>query len=62
MMGFNNIELISDRPIEVNLREIAEVKRRYPKHVVIASLDGREQTRDVARYGAARGRRGCGWA
>ncbi len=38
MMGFNNIELISDRPIEDNLREIAEVKRRYPKHVVIASL------------------------
>ena len=26
MMGFNNIELISDRPIEVNLQEIAEVK------------------------------------
>lgn len=38
MMGFNNIELISDRPPEVNLREMAEVKRRYPKHVVIASL------------------------
>ncbi len=38
MMGLNNIELISDRPIAVNLREIAEVKRRYPKHVVIASL------------------------
>src|SRR5579872_5066695 len=38
MMGFNNIELISDRPIEVNLREIEEVKRRYPKHAVIASL------------------------
>jgi dihydropyrimidine dehydrogenase (NAD+) subunit PreA len=38
MMGLNNIELISDRPIEVNLREIAEVKRRYPKHGVIASL------------------------
>ena len=38
MMGFNNIELISDRPIDVNLREIAEVKRLYPKHVVIASL------------------------
>ncbi len=38
MMGLNNIELISDRPIETNLREIAEVKRRYPKHVVIASL------------------------
>ncbi|SNS24538.1 dihydropyrimidine dehydrogenase (NAD+) subunit PreA [Granulicella rosea] len=38
MMGFNNIELISDRPIETNLREIAEAKRRYPKHAVIASL------------------------
>jgi dihydropyrimidine dehydrogenase (NAD+) subunit PreA len=38
MMGLNNIELISDRPIEVNLQEIAEVKRRYPKNVVIASL------------------------
>ena len=38
MMGLNNIELISDRPIETNLREIEEVKRRYPKHIVIASL------------------------
>jgi dihydropyrimidine dehydrogenase (NAD+) subunit PreA len=38
MMGLNNIELISDRPIEDNLREIAEVKRRYPRHAVIASL------------------------
>jgi dihydropyrimidine dehydrogenase (NAD+) subunit PreA len=38
MMGLNNIELITDRPLDVNLREIAEVKRRYPKHAVIASL------------------------
>jgi dihydropyrimidine dehydrogenase (NAD+) subunit PreA len=38
MMGLNNIELISDRPIETNLREIAAVKKRYPKHAVIASL------------------------
>jgi len=38
MMGLNNIELITDRPLEVNLREIAEVKRRYPQHAVIASL------------------------
>jgi dihydropyrimidine dehydrogenase (NAD+) subunit PreA len=38
MMGLNNIELISDRPVEVNLREIAEVKKRYPKNAVIASL------------------------
>ncbi len=38
MMGLNNIELITDRPIETNLREIAEVKKRYPNHAVIASL------------------------
>jgi dihydropyrimidine dehydrogenase (NAD+) subunit PreA len=38
MMGLNNIELITDRPIETNLREIADVKKHYPKHAVIASL------------------------
>jgi dihydropyrimidine dehydrogenase (NAD+) subunit PreA len=52
MMGFNNIELISDRPTELNLREIAEVKRRYPKHVVIASLmveSNRETWHDMVK-------------
>src|SRR5271163_613487 len=38
VIGFNNIELITDRPLEVNLREIREVKKRFPKHAVIASL------------------------
>jgi dihydropyrimidine dehydrogenase (NAD+) subunit PreA len=38
MMGLNNIELITDRPMHVNLREIAEVKKRYPKHALIVSL------------------------
>src|ERR1700716_4186669 len=38
MMGLNNIELITDRPLDVNLREISEVKKRYPRHAVIASL------------------------
>jgi dihydropyrimidine dehydrogenase (NAD+) subunit PreA len=38
MMGLNNIELITDRPLADNLREIAEVKKRYPRHAVIASL------------------------
>ncbi len=37
-VGFNNIELITDRPLDVNFREIAEVKKRYPKHAVIVSL------------------------
>jgi dihydropyrimidine dehydrogenase (NAD+) subunit PreA len=38
MMGLNNIELITDRPLEDNLREMAQVKKRYPRHAVIASL------------------------
>ncbi len=38
MMGFNNIELISDRPLEVNLREIKETKREWPDRAVIVSL------------------------
>ena len=38
IMGFNNIELISDRPIADNLREITEVKKNYPNNAVIVSL------------------------
>lgn len=30
MMGLNNIELITDRPLDVNFREIAEVKSAIP--------------------------------
>ncbi|MCM3760104.1 NAD-dependent dihydropyrimidine dehydrogenase subunit PreA [Alkalihalobacillus oceani] len=36
--GFNNIELITDRPLEVNLAEIYETKKKYPNHALIASL------------------------
>ncbi|PGL69886.1 NAD-dependent dihydropyrimidine dehydrogenase subunit PreA [Bacillus sp. AFS055030] len=36
--GFNNIELISDRPLEVNLKEIYETKKRFPDRAIIASL------------------------
>ncbi|MGA9289743.1 MAG: NAD-dependent dihydropyrimidine dehydrogenase subunit PreA, partial [Anaerobacillus sp.] len=36
--GFNNIELITDRPLEVNLKEIYETKKRFPNHAVVASL------------------------
>jgi len=38
MVGFNNIELISDRPLEVNLREIKQVKRDWPDRAMIVSL------------------------
>jgi dihydropyrimidine dehydrogenase (NAD+) subunit PreA len=36
--GLNNIELITDRTLEDNLREIAEVKRDYPQHALFVSL------------------------
>ncbi len=38
MMGFNNIELITDRPLDLNLEEITAVKNRYPGHALIVSL------------------------
>jgi len=38
MMGLNNIELITDRPLDVNFREITETKKRFPNHAVIVSL------------------------
>ena len=38
LLGLNNIELITDRPLEVNLREIKEVKRDWPDRAVVVSL------------------------
>ena len=38
MIGLNNIELITDRPLDVNLREIYECKKKYPNNAVIVSL------------------------
>jgi dihydropyrimidine dehydrogenase (NAD+) subunit PreA len=51
MMGFNNIELITDRPLKDNLREIEEVKKYFPNHAVIASLmvESREQWRQIVK-------------
>ena len=38
VVGFENIELISDRPIDLWLDELAECKRRYPTHALVASI------------------------
>jgi len=38
VLGINNIELITDRPLEVNLREIKAVKRDYPDRAMVVSL------------------------
>lgn len=48
-VGFNNIELITDRPLDVNFREIYETKKKYPKHAIIASLmvETREEWKEI---------------
>lgn len=38
LLGLNNIELITDRPLEVNLQEIKAVKRDYPNRAMVVSL------------------------
>ncbi|MCA1635075.1 MAG: NAD-dependent dihydropyrimidine dehydrogenase subunit PreA [Acidobacteria bacterium] len=38
IIGFENIELISDRPIEVWLDEFRELKKQYPEHILVASI------------------------
>ncbi len=38
LLGLNNIELITDRPLEVNLREIKSVKRDWPDRALVISL------------------------
>jgi dihydropyrimidine dehydrogenase (NAD+) subunit PreA len=51
MVGFNNIELITDRPLDVNLREVREVKKKYPDRAVIVSLmvESKEDWRDIIK-------------
>ncbi|MBI1859046.1 MAG: NAD-dependent dihydropyrimidine dehydrogenase subunit PreA [Candidatus Melainabacteria bacterium] len=36
--GFNNIELITDRSLEDNLKDMKEVKEKFPNHALIASM------------------------
>jgi dihydropyrimidine dehydrogenase (NAD+) subunit PreA len=38
LLGLNNIELITDRPLQTNLREMKAVKKRWPDRALIASL------------------------
>jgi len=52
MMGLNNIELISDRPLEINLREIRECIKEFPDRAMIVSLmadNTREAWHDMVR-------------
>ena len=38
VLGFQNIELISDRPFETWLDELKQLKKNYPKKMLIASI------------------------
>ena len=38
VMGFNNIELISDRPLDINLLEIEECIKLFPDRAMVVSL------------------------
>jgi dihydropyrimidine dehydrogenase (NAD+) subunit PreA len=38
LLGLNNIELITDRPLKVNLDEIKAVKRDFPDRAMVVSL------------------------
>src|SRR6266850_2765722 len=38
VIGFENIELISDRPIDIWLDEFRQIKKEYPHHILIASI------------------------
>ncbi len=51
LMGLNNIELITDRSLEVNLAEMAAIKKSHPKHVLVASLmvNTREEWREIVQ-------------
>ena len=38
LLGLNNIELITDRPLQTNLDEITRVKKDYPDRAIIVSI------------------------
>ena len=38
LLGLNNIELITDRPLEINLEEMTRVKRDFPDRALVASV------------------------
>ncbi|MEE9296909.1 MAG: NAD-dependent dihydropyrimidine dehydrogenase subunit PreA [Phycisphaerae bacterium] len=52
VLGLNNIELITDRTLETNLTEIANIKRDFPDHALWVSLmveSKRETWHDIVK-------------
>ena len=40
LVGLQNVEMITDRPLKDNLQDIKYLKKNWPRHVVMASLMG----------------------
>ena len=51
ILGLNNIELITDRGLSVNLKEMAAVKKSYPGHALVASVmaESRQEWQELIR-------------
>ncbi|NQT97840.1 MAG: NAD-dependent dihydropyrimidine dehydrogenase subunit PreA [Candidatus Marinimicrobia bacterium] len=51
MSGLNNIELITDRPLDTNFKEIYAVKKRYQEQAVVVSLmvESKAEWREIIR-------------
>src|ERR1039458_2628771 len=47
VIGFNNIELITDRALDVNLREIKQVKRDWPDRALVSLIESGELFRNI---------------
>ena len=50
VIGFNNIELITDRPLGVNLEEVRQIKRDWPDRALIVSIMLPMREESWARY------------
>ena len=49
VMGLNNIELITDRPLDVNLKEISPRQEGVSRSCALRLADGRVEARGLAR-------------
>ncbi len=58
LLGMNNIELISDRPLVDNLAEIARTKKAHPDHALFVSL--MEESNRVAWHDLVKRTQGAG--
>lgn len=50
LMGLQNVEQTTDRPLKDNIKDIKWLKKHYPKHIVIGSIMGfsKDEWRDLA--------------